>query len=315
MPVYNGAEYVREAIDSILAQTMTDLELVICDNASTDATPAICRAYEARDPRVRYFLNDRNLGAHPNYNRTFRESSGEYFKWAAHDDVLKPGFLAACVSALEARPEAVLAQTLIEYVDGDGRPIGAYDSALRAAAGPDPVRRFAAAVLEPHPAYEVMGLFRRSVLEDSILLRSFHGADRALLADVVLRGEVARVDEPLLVVRDHARRYTRSHVRPRERATWHDSSLKGRASFPAWSLYREYRRAVRRHLRGRDLRRARRVLVAWWFQNYNGVRMAVDLAALGVPGIIGWAERAKQTLISPAPGPDEVRARLRDSRG
>lgn len=313
MPVHDGEDYVAEAIDSILGQTFEDFELVICDNASTDATEEICRGFAERDPRVRYLRNPRNLGAHPNYNRTFRESRGRYFKWAAHDDVLRPEFLEVCVRALDEDPEAVVAQSLLAYVDGAGHPIGTYDSRVAGAEGAggsaDPVRRFAAVVLRPHPAYEVMGLFRRSALEGSLLLESFHGADRALLAQMALRGRFVRAPEPLLVVRDHAERYTRARVRPRERAVWHDASRGGRISLPTWRLYGEYCAMIARELdRPADRARALGVLAAWWLRNWNGVRMAVDLAAVAAPGVVARAERLKQRWIAPAPGADEVRA-------
>src|SRR3954469_11982595 len=71
MPVRNGAKYIREAIDSILAQTFTDLELIVCDNASTDSTEQIVRNYAARDPRVRYHKNERDVGPAGNHNIAF----------------------------------------------------------------------------------------------------------------------------------------------------------------------------------------------------------------------------------------------------
>ena len=80
MPVFNGDRYLEKALDSILEQTLDDFELVICDNASTDRTGEICRDYAARDRRIRYLRDDTNIGAHPNYNRTFAEARGRYFK-------------------------------------------------------------------------------------------------------------------------------------------------------------------------------------------------------------------------------------------
>ena len=120
MPVYNGMRYVAEAIDSILRQSYESFELVICDNASTDGTADLCRKFAASDPRIRYFRNDTNIGAHPNYNRTFELTRGKYFKWAPHDDVLHHDFLSACVEALEADPGVVICQTLLDYIDDQG---------------------------------------------------------------------------------------------------------------------------------------------------------------------------------------------------
>lgn len=87
MPVYNGEKYIREALDSLLAQTFTDFELIISDNASTDATEAICREYAARDPRLRYVRQSENGGGTANFQFVLDEAVGEYFMWAAFDDL------------------------------------------------------------------------------------------------------------------------------------------------------------------------------------------------------------------------------------
>src|SRR5215471_14033382 len=93
LPVYNGQRYLAGAIQAILDQTFSDFELIICDNASTDETESICRDLAARDPRVRYHRNPANIGAAPNFNKTFELSTGEYFKWLAHDDLHEPTYL------------------------------------------------------------------------------------------------------------------------------------------------------------------------------------------------------------------------------
>ncbi len=86
MPVYNGEAYLREAIDSLLAQTAGDFELIISDNASTDSTPVICHAYAVKDPRVRYIRQEVNLGAAGNFIFVLKAARHEYFMWAACDD-------------------------------------------------------------------------------------------------------------------------------------------------------------------------------------------------------------------------------------
>jgi glycosyltransferase involved in cell wall biosynthesis len=108
LPVYNGENYLAETLDSILAQTFTDFEVIISDNASTDRTETICRQYAAQDRRIRYLRNTSNLGAAKNYNRVFELSQGEYFKWNGHDDPLAPVFLERCVAVLDRHPGVVL---------------------------------------------------------------------------------------------------------------------------------------------------------------------------------------------------------------
>jgi glycosyltransferase involved in cell wall biosynthesis len=124
LPVYNGERYLRESIDSILAQTFQNFELVICDNASTDATARICEEYTERDPRVRYFRNARNIGGINNANLTFERSRGELFRWAAHDDVCAPTLLERCVQVLDERADAVGVYPGTINIDEDGMETG-----------------------------------------------------------------------------------------------------------------------------------------------------------------------------------------------
>src|SRR6266849_10693746 len=88
MPVYNREKYVGASIEAHLNQTYTDFELVITDNASTDRSDEICRAFAAKDSRVKYYRNPQNLGAAGNYNRCFELSVGEYFRWTLSDDLV-----------------------------------------------------------------------------------------------------------------------------------------------------------------------------------------------------------------------------------
>ena len=266
LPVHNGERYVADALSSILGQTWRDLEVVVCDNASTDATREICEGFAARDPRVRYYRNERNLGASPNWNRTFELSRGELFKWAAHDDVLCPTYIERALAALDAEPDAVLCQSLIVYIDHRGRRLGLYDSGLGEAAAPRCSTRFATLALRSHTCTELYGLIRRSALRGSLLHGNYHGGDRALLGQLALRGRFIQVREPLLHIRDHQTRYTRTIVRPRERSTWHDASQSGRLSMPTLQplsrLSAQHRPGRRPAARAAALLRSARALVA-----------------------------------------------------
>ena len=102
MPVYNGETYVREAIESLLSQTLTDFELLISDNASTDGTQRICEAYAQRDHRVRYVRQNENLGAGRNFEYVLDHTRGQYFMWAAHDDAWAANWLEVLVSGMRA---------------------------------------------------------------------------------------------------------------------------------------------------------------------------------------------------------------------
>src|SRR5579859_2443011 len=117
MPLYNAERYLVEALDSLLAQDYSNLEVIISDNASSDGTEAICRNYAARDVRIAYHRSEVNHGAVWNFNRVFELAAGDYFMWAAYDDTRAPTFVSACVTALEGRPEAALCCTGVGFID------------------------------------------------------------------------------------------------------------------------------------------------------------------------------------------------------
>jgi glycosyltransferase involved in cell wall biosynthesis len=303
LPVYNGENYIAEAIASVLSQTCADLELIIQDNASTDRTAEICREFLSKDSRVRYYRNPRNLGAAPNYNLAYHLARGRYFKWLAHDDRMLPGYLEAAVQALEARPDAVLCNSVVRYIDGEGKYIGLYDSGLGKADVQSPSKRFSSLVLSSHSCVDFFGVIRREAMKRSLLHGSFHGADRAFLAQMAMRGTFIQLAEPLVEMREHDNRYTRKQARATERQTWHDASLRGRITFPAWRLYSEYVKAVRGEpLPPRERARCYAVLTRWWFNNWNAARATVDVLAVLAPSAPAVAERIKTRFFGAAPG-------------
>lgn len=124
MPVYNGERYIAQSIESILSQTFQAFELIISDNASTDATEQICREYAAKDPRVRYYRSDRNHGASWNHNRVVELARGEYFRWQCHDDYCGPTLLEKCLPVVHNDPSVVLCYPQFVRVNGQGRRLG-----------------------------------------------------------------------------------------------------------------------------------------------------------------------------------------------
>lgn len=121
MPVYNGEPFIREALDSLLTQTFTGFELIISDNASTDETEAICIEYAAKDERIRYIRQPENRGGEANFQFVLDEAVGEYFMWAAADDLRKIKFIECTASALDANKLVVCAMTDVAIVDESGR--------------------------------------------------------------------------------------------------------------------------------------------------------------------------------------------------
>jgi glycosyltransferase involved in cell wall biosynthesis len=111
MPIYNGEKYIRQALDSLLAQDYANFELVISDNASTDRTQEICHEYAMRDKRIRYYRNEQNMGIVWNFIRVFELSKGEYFMWAADDDGWERDYISTLLSVLNQFPESIVSFT------------------------------------------------------------------------------------------------------------------------------------------------------------------------------------------------------------
>jgi glycosyltransferase involved in cell wall biosynthesis len=122
MAVQNGEPFVREALQSVVDQTLADFELLVIDDASTDSTPEIVR--ELGDDRVRLLRNGRNLGQVPSLNRGLREARGEYVARLDADDVCRPTRLARQVEVLDAEPGVCLVGTWMDAIDERGRVVG-----------------------------------------------------------------------------------------------------------------------------------------------------------------------------------------------
>lgn len=103
LPVYNGEKYLRDALISLLNQTFSDFELIICDNASDDATHDICTYFESRfEGRMRYIRHQSNLGIMANFRHAFEAARGDYFMWAACDDLWDDSWIQNLVSLLDS---------------------------------------------------------------------------------------------------------------------------------------------------------------------------------------------------------------------
>ena len=86
IPVYNESRFLKKTIDSLLNQTYSNIEIIAIDNASTDNSFRILEEYSNKDPRLKIFKNDKNIGLSNNFNLLVNKSSGEYFGWiGAHD--------------------------------------------------------------------------------------------------------------------------------------------------------------------------------------------------------------------------------------
>jgi glycosyltransferase involved in cell wall biosynthesis len=123
IPVYNGGPFFEACLEAVAAQTFTDFEVVISDNASTDGTPDVARSFVDRDPRFRYVRFERNRGAAANWNRVVELATGRYFRWLAADDLIAPTYLERCVAVLDTEPDVVLVTPQVRLIDLDGKPL------------------------------------------------------------------------------------------------------------------------------------------------------------------------------------------------
>ncbi len=209
LPVYNGEDFLENSVDSLLAQTYTDFELIICDNASTDRTSEIGRKYTAKDKRVRYYRNQTNLGAPRNYNKTVKLSRGKYFKWAAADDVHTPEYLKKCVEVLDNDPTVVLCHSKSSRIDETGQLTGVYENKMRMDS-PKIQERFGDLIsIMTNICWPIFGLMRKEILEKTPLHGDYRGADANLLVELSLYGRLYEIPEYLFLRRDHSHAYTK----------------------------------------------------------------------------------------------------------
>lgn len=244
MPVYNGARFVAEAIESVLSQEFTDFELIIADNASTDGTEEICRRYAEKDNRIKIARHPRNIGAAKNYNYTFHCAAGEYFSWLAHDDLLRPGFLSTCLAGYEVYKNApVLVYPNFVFVNEKLEEVQIQSPFVHAVLD-SPVRRFVHTLNSLKVVTSIFGLFRRDVLARTRLIGGFVDADYVLLAECALLGKIVRLDgEAQFVRRIHAQSSRSANKTMEEVAVWFDPHATIDMP-PARRLVKEYTRSV-----------------------------------------------------------------------
>lgn len=200
LPVFNGGAYLRAALDSLLAQTLKDFELVISDNASTDDTGEICAEYAVHDSRIRYVRQPVNRGAPANFQYTLDEARGKYFVWAACDDWWDKCFLEDLAALLDKVPEAVIAFCRFTHVDSSGRTFRDYPCITQLGRKSDSPRAkssFESFMLQRtiHGKVNLIyGLMRTDVLRKANVWRRWGlfgwGADLLMVSTILRYGDV-----------------------------------------------------------------------------------------------------------------------------
>ena len=224
---YNAANYLAASIGSALAQTFTDFELLILDNASTDETPQVVAQFN--DPRIQYHRNERNLGFAGNANVGLKRARGQYITYLGADDIWNERFLARCIDLLRRNSSLALVHTAATWIDPSGAPFGANPPGWSAQT--------------PGPAAFLHALrygftFAAMVMRIDLLRRvgpideSWKGlADSWIFLKLCLAGDVGYIADPLVLYRVHDQSislamysdgsYAREHLRVvREAFDW-----------------------------------------------------------------------------------------------
>jgi glycosyltransferase involved in cell wall biosynthesis len=262
LTVFNSERYLEEAIESLLAQTYEDFELIISDNASTDRTKEIALDYVARDKRVRYVRNRINIGLAGNFNQAFRLSSGKFFKWAAYDDLCGRDFLGRCVEVLERDPGVVLAHARPVGIDQHGRITGPHASGPDVTS-PNSAVRFARLMHAPFWGTPLFGVVRAEAMSLTGLMGSNVAPDHMLLAELSLHGRFCEITGAEFFNRDHpGRAHTKSSLITRAEGV--DPLVVKKPSILRLRLIASYLAAVgRARLDGRTRLRCYRAISGW----------------------------------------------------
>lgn len=205
LPVYNGEDFLKYALDSLLSQTFRDFEIIISDNASTDNTPKICQEYVLKDKRIRYIRQNNNMGALWNFNFVLKQSNKEYFIWVSSDDKLHPEFLEKNIDILEKNKNVVCSigdvifSDVVNYEFKSNNETkktfrqryvkstyGTYESKVRT-------------YLKFFQASMIYGLYRRDKLQKSLTINKiFLAFDLTIILNVLKYGDLHVIDENLL---------------------------------------------------------------------------------------------------------------------
>lgn len=204
--VFNGENYLREALDGLIVQDYENFELLISDNASTDSTKDICEEYARIDKRIKYSRNTSNLGG-ANSSKVLEMARGEFFMWAAHDDNWDKSYVSKCVAKLQEFPKAVMCSSEITFIDSKGIPLvhGGYGTHVNLGSRPgmaiqDRVRELISRVgwFAFYGVWRTDAIRKINFLSDTI---QGYGSDVLLLQYMILVGDFVKVEEKLFYYR------------------------------------------------------------------------------------------------------------------
>jgi glycosyltransferase involved in cell wall biosynthesis len=196
LPVFNGARFLKEAVDSIVLQTFQDWELIVVDDGSTDNTPEIMKGYQ--DPRIFYLKNEENKGLVYSLNRAIEASTGRYIARMDADDFSQPDRLEKQVIFLESHPDIGVYDVRQQFIDDTGNPTGSLNSDITGTEN----------ILRKMPWFNCMGhpsVMMRAEIAKAYRYRKVVYEDYDLWLRVLNDGlKLERTPEPLLLYRVHS---------------------------------------------------------------------------------------------------------------
>ncbi|MCK0118404.1 glycosyltransferase [Isoptericola sp. S6320L] len=266
VPVWNGARYLEEALTALRDQDLDEIEVVVADNGSTDATLEIAQELAAADERFTVVTSPVNRGVTWNFNRLVDLARAPLFMWNAADDVVQPGHLRACKEALEAHPEATIAFSRVVLIGADGERLGERDDEnldFLSLAPADRVRLFFRR--EVYQAIGYGGVFRTEALRAMGKHPDYYGGDMALAVRMALRAPWVQVPEQLFWARNHDEQTNKLQASDPVRQVQAYRTHRRPVAFPQWYLnHRLLAEAVRAPLDVRQRSRAAGVVLRDW---------------------------------------------------
>lgn len=196
VPCFNEEEFIESTLRSLMAQTERDIEILVCDNASSDSTPEIVERLGQEDARIRLLPSERNLGGRQNFIRAFALGDAPYFMWAGAHDLYAPDFVEKLKDSLDRNPDAVISFCDSVFIDRSGRtvedppPLEAFELTQS-----DPVDRFIRLLWQLNRCDLLHGLMRRRNIDIRPMERVQAAPDMAFLPVQALYGAILRVPE------------------------------------------------------------------------------------------------------------------------
>ena len=195
IPVYNESDYLDETINSAISQTLSDIEIIISDNASTDNSIEIANRYSKNDPRVRVIRQTENIGAHNNFQILVNEARTPYFVWLGAHDVFENDYLEKAVDFLENDLEAVMVYPKKAFaIDKEGNPVnGAKCSNINTSGIEWPLKRVGHIAKNLTYCLNIHGIFRTDILRE-LPFEKVIGPDNLILGLAGIYGHLKSID-------------------------------------------------------------------------------------------------------------------------